>query len=54
MKSHMITGGGGIRLHLIETGNSRGRPIVFIHGFSQCSLTWTRQMNSGLADTFRL
>lgn len=54
MQSHMITGGGGIRLHLVETGNSRGRPIVFIHGFSQCSLVWTRQMNSGLADTFRL
>jgi len=27
---------------------------VFIHGFSQCSLAWARQMNSGLADTFRL
>jgi non-heme chloroperoxidase len=54
MKSHMITGGGGIRLHIVETGNLRGRPIVFIHGFSQCWLTWTRQMNSDLAETFRL
>ena len=54
MKSHMITGGGGIQLHLVETGNSRGRPIVFIHGISQSSLAWTRQMNSGLADNYRL
>ncbi|MBA3565098.1 MAG: alpha/beta hydrolase [Gammaproteobacteria bacterium] len=54
MKSHMITGGGGTQLHLVETGNSRGQPILFIHGFSQCGLAWTRQMNSGLADSFRL
>ena len=54
MKHHMVTGGGGTRLHLIETGNPSGRPIVFIHGFSQCSLAWARQMNSELADTFRL
>ena len=54
MRHHMVTGGGGIRLHLTETGNPSGRPILFIHGFSQCSLAWTRQMNSDLADTFRL
>ena len=54
MKSHMITGGKGVQLHLVETGNSSGRPILFIHGFSQCSLAWTRQLNSELADNFRL
>ena len=54
MRSHMITGGGGVRLHLLETGNPKGRPIVFIHGFSQCSLAWSRQLTSPLADTFRL
>jgi pimeloyl-ACP methyl ester carboxylesterase len=54
MQEHMITGGGGVRLHLVETGNSRGIPIVFIHGYSQCWLAWTRQMNSDLADRFRL
>ena len=26
------------RLHLIETGNPRGQSILFLHGFSQCSL----------------
>jgi non-heme chloroperoxidase len=54
MKSHMVTGGGGLKLHLVETGNASGKPIVFIHGFSQCSLCWTRQLNSGLADRYRL
>jgi non-heme chloroperoxidase len=54
MKSHMIPGGAGVRLHVVETGNPTGRPIVFIHGFSQCWLAWSRQMSSDLADTFRL
>jgi non-heme chloroperoxidase len=54
MESHMITGGGGVRLHVVETGNPRGRSVVFIHGVSQCWRAWTRQMNSDLADTFRL
>jgi len=54
MKSHRVAGGGGIQIHLVETGNPRGRPIVFIHGFSQCRLAWSRQMNSDLAHGYRL
>lgn len=54
MKTHRIVGGGGTPLHLIETGNSQGRPILFIHGFSQCWLAWSRQLKSDLADDYRL
>jgi len=54
MENHRIKGGGGIQLHLVETGNPRGRPILFIHGFSQCWLSWRRQMSSDLAGDFRL
>jgi non-heme chloroperoxidase len=54
MKTHKITGGGGIHLHLIEKGNPLGQPIVFIHGFSQCALAWERQLNSDLASSYRL
>jgi non-heme chloroperoxidase len=54
MKSHSIEGGGGARLHLTESGNAEGRPILFIHGFSQCGLAWGRQMRSDLADDYRL
>jgi pimeloyl-ACP methyl ester carboxylesterase len=54
MKHHTITGGGGTQLHLAETGNARGRPILFLHGFSQCWLSWSRQLNSNLADDYRL
>jgi non-heme chloroperoxidase len=49
-----ITGGGGVRLHVVETGNRRGRPILFVHGFSQSWLTWRRQLRSDLARDFRL
>lgn len=49
-----VTGGGGVQLHVVDGGNPRARPIVFIHGFSQCSLAWARQMSSELADDYRL
>src|SRR5215475_8860111 len=54
MKNHKITGGGGIQLHIVEAGKPDGRPIIFIHGVSQCWLTWSRQMSSDLADNYRL
>ena len=54
MKSQKVTGGGGVQLNVVETGNPNGRSIVFIHGFSQCGLAWDRQMNSDLADDYRL
>ena len=54
MKSSTITGGGGAQLHVVESGNAEGRPILFIHGFSQCWLAWSRQMSSSLAERYRL
>ncbi|MBI1894979.1 MAG: alpha/beta hydrolase [Acidobacteria bacterium] len=54
MNIHKITGGGGMQLHAVETGNSSGRPFLFIHGFSQCCVAWRRQMSSDLADDYRL
>jgi pimeloyl-ACP methyl ester carboxylesterase len=53
-RSHIIAGGGGVKLHVAETGKLSGRPILFIHGFSQSRLAWTRQLDSALADEFRL
>lgn len=54
MSTPRVTGGGGTQLHLVETGNPAGRPILFIHGLSQCWLSWSRQLNSDLADDYRL
>jgi non-heme chloroperoxidase len=54
MKSRYVTGGGGVRLHVVETGNPQGHPILFIHGLSQSWLAWSRQMKSDLAQDHRL
>jgi non-heme chloroperoxidase len=48
MKHHTVEGG-GVPLHVVETGDSSGRPILFLHGFSQCWLAWLRQLSSDLA-----
>jgi len=49
-----VTGGGGARLHVVQTGNLDGRPLLFVHGFSQSWLAWRQQLASDLADDFRL
>jgi pimeloyl-ACP methyl ester carboxylesterase len=54
MKSYRIAGGGGTELNVVECGNPRGRAILFLHGASQCSLQWSRQMDSGLTRNYRL
>lgn len=54
MKSQLIAGGGGTKLNVVETGNPQGQPVLFLHGFSQCWMSWSRQMNSDLALQHRL
>ena len=54
LRHTFIVGGSDVRLHVVETGNSRGRPILFIHGFSQSWLSWRKQLYSDLADDYRL
>lgn len=54
MHSHDVPGGGGITLHVDETGTEGGRPILFINGFSTSGHGWVYQMESELGDDFRL
>ena len=54
MQQHTLQGGGGISLNVFECGNPQGKPIFFIHGFSQSGLCFRKQLNSGLARDFRL
>ena len=54
MKTHRIAGGAGVQLNVVESGNPSGRPILFIHGFSQSCLAWSRQLDSELARDHRL
>ena len=45
----------GLVLASYEYGNPKGPEILFIHGFSQCSLAWRNQFSSPvLANNFRL
>ena len=52
--THEVRGGGGLRLHVREWGNPQGPPIVFVHGWSQSQLCWSRQIAGPLAEDFRL
>jgi non-heme chloroperoxidase len=54
MQVHTVQGGGGLGLHVGEWGVARGRPILFLHGLSQSHLCWDKQVESDLADEFRL
>ncbi len=54
MSIQEVIGGNGIRLHVEEVGNPKGQAILFIHGFSQNLLTWRKQLDSSLAQDFRL
>lgn len=49
-----VEGGGGIKLFVETTGNPANPSILFIHGFSQCRLSWDRQFESALAGDFYL
>ena len=54
LTKHTVTGGGGLQLHAREWGNEDGAPILFIHGWSQNHLCWSKQYESALAREFRL
>jgi non-heme chloroperoxidase len=49
-----VPGGGGLKLNVREWGDPAGPPIVFVHGWSQCQLCWSRQVGGPLAEGFRL
>ncbi len=53
-RTHTVRGGGGLALHVVETGRLDGPPILFIHGYSQSHLAWNRQLHGALGQWFRL
>jgi non-heme chloroperoxidase len=44
----------GVTIAAQEWGNPSGSEVLFIHGFSQASLSWQRQVESDLAKEFRM
>jgi len=54
MEQHNVLTPSGTRLHVVDGGNPQGRPILFVHGWSQSHLCWSKQFDSPLASRFRL
>ena len=50
MKIHTVKGAAGVNLHVREYGKPDGIPILFIHGWSQSHLCWSKQYGSSLAN----
>ncbi|MCH8844443.1 MAG: alpha/beta hydrolase [SAR324 cluster bacterium] len=50
----LVEGAGGCKLFVETTGDPGNPPILFIHGFSACRLSWDGQFESDLADRFHL
>lgn len=44
----------GVSISAQEWGNPSGAEILFIHGYSQSYLSWSRQFSSELAKSFRI
>jgi len=53
-KPFVVTAPDGVMIAAQECGNASGQEILFIHGFSQASLSWQRQVESDLAKEFRM
>ncbi len=41
--TQFLTSPDGVRLHVRASGNPKGRPILFVHGFAQSLWCWTKQ-----------
>ena len=52
MRSHNVSGGGGIKLHVSDQGRKDAPAILFIHGWAQHTICWHGQ--APLADNFRV
>ena len=53
-KSLVARAPAGVSIAVQDWGNPAGLEILFIHGFSQASLSWTRQTRSELAKEFHI
>lgn len=51
---HHIRSGDGLMLAVHQHGNPQGRPVIFIHGYSQAALCWARQVEDPALSHLRL
>jgi non-heme chloroperoxidase len=51
----MVSGGGGAKIAVYDTGNRTGKPLLFIHGFMQSHQSWVKQFaDSSLKEKYRM
>lgn len=53
-KPMMVAGGAGTRIAVYEYGDAHGSAILFVHGFSQSHLAWSKQYRSPALQKFRI
>lgn len=53
-RTEIVRSSDGVGLCVREWGNPDGPEILLIHGFAQCHLCFVRQIDSSLAETFRI
>lgn len=52
---YVVSGGGGTKLNVVETGNPLGIPILFIHGYLESHMVWCFQLTDAhLKESHRL
>jgi non-heme chloroperoxidase len=55
VRLHRLSGAGGTRLAVRDTGNPAGPPLVFVHGWSRSTVDWMKQLTDPrLGQRFRL
>ena len=52
MRTHTVTGGGGLKLHVTDQGPEDAPVLLFIHGWAQHNICW--QAQTPLAKNFRV
>ena len=54
MKKHIVKGGNDLKLAVYEFGKQDAPAILFLHGVSQCYLSFKNQYESFLSDKYRI
>ena len=54
LQPSVVTSSDGLTLAVVESGNTAGPALLFVHGFSQGAASWRQQMLSDLGDTYHL
>ncbi len=52
MRTHTVTGGGGLKLHVTDQGPKDAPELLFIHGWAQHNICW--QAQAPLSEAFRV